>query len=130
MYNLHYKNGLLYASIILQEGDKSIIVEDVIVDTGAYHTIILTDYLEDLDAEFTEDDELVKSSGYGGLQMSSVRKKIDKVTIGDISLTNMKIDFGEIDPYERVNGLIGLDFLRSVGVIIDLVDLTMYKKNC
>ncbi|SCG82752.1 hypothetical protein DW1_1179 [Proteiniborus sp. DW1] len=129
MYNLHYKDGLLYASIILQEGDKSVIIDDVIVDTGAYHTIILTDYLEDLDVAFTEDDELVKSSGYGGLQMSSVRKKIEKVTIGDISLTNMKIDFGEIDPYERVNGLVGLDFLRSAGVIIDLVDLTMYKKN-
>lgn len=130
MYNLHYKNGLLYASVFLQEGDKSITIDDVIVDTGAYHTIMLTDFLENLDVSFTEDDELVKSSGYGGLQMSSVRKRIDKVTIGNISLTNMKIDFGEIDPYERVNGLIGLDFLRSAGVIIDLVDLTMYKKNC
>lgn len=130
MCNLHYKDGLLYASIILQESDKSVIIDDVIVDTGAYHTIILTDYLEDLDVAFTEDDELVKSSGYGGLQMSSVRKKIEKVTIGDISLTNMKIDFGEIDTYERVNGLVGLDFLMSAGVIIDLVDLTMYKKNC
>lgn len=129
MYNLHYKNGLLYASIILQEGDKSVIIDDVIVDTGAYHTIILADYLEDLDVAFTEEDELVKSSGYGGLQMSSVRKKIDKVIIGDISLKNMKIDFGEIDPYERVNGLVGLDFLRTAGVIIDLVDLTMYKKD-
>jgi hypothetical protein len=129
MYNLHYKNGLLYASIILQEGDKSVIIDDVIVNTGAYHTIILADYLEDLDVAFTEEDELVKSSGYGGLQMSSVRKKIDKVIIGDISLKNMKIDFGEIDPYERVNGLVGLDFLRTAGVIIDLVDLTMYKKD-
>ena len=40
MYNLHYKNGLLYASVILNHGDKSIIIDDVIVDTGAYHTII------------------------------------------------------------------------------------------
>lgn len=129
MYNSHYKNGLLYASVILQQEGKSITIDDVIVDTGAYHSIILTDYLEDLDVEFTEDDELVKSSGYGGLQMSSVRKKIDKIKIGDILLTNMKIDFGEIDPYERVNGLIGLDFLRTAGVIIDLVDLIMYKKS-
>lgn len=44
--------------------------------------------------------------------MSSVRKKIEKVTIRDISLTNMKIDFGEIDPYERVNGHVGLDFFK------------------
>ncbi len=47
MYNLHYKNGLLYASIILRERDKSVIIDDVIVDTGEYRTIILTDYLND-----------------------------------------------------------------------------------
>lgn len=129
MYNLHCKNGLLYASVILQHGNKTITIDDVIVDTGAYHTIILTDYLEELDVEFTEDDELVKSSGYGGLQMSSVRKKIDRVKIGDILLENTKIDFGESDPHERVNGLIGLDFLRAARVVIDLDELTMYKKS-
>lgn len=129
MYHLHYKNGLLYASVILQHGKKSITIDDVIIDTGAFHTIILTDYLADLDVSFTEDDELVKSSGYGGIELSSVRKKVDKIRVGDISLANVKIDFGEIDPYERINGLIGLDFLRSSGVIIDLVDLTIYKKS-
>lgn len=96
MYNLYYKKRLLYASVFLQHEGKSITIDDVIVDTGVYHTIILTDYLEELDVKFTEDNELVKSSGYGGLQMSSVRKKIDKVTIGDISLTNIKIDFGKL----------------------------------
>ncbi|SNR91648.1 Aspartyl protease [Anaerovirgula multivorans] len=114
----------------MYQGNKSINIDNIIVDTGAFHTIILTDYLEDLDVEFTEDDELVKSSGYGGLQLSLVRKKIDEVRIGDIFLTKIKVDFGEIDPYERVNGLIGLDFLRTAGAVIDLVDLTMYKKNC
>lgn len=46
-----------------------------------------------------------------------------------IVVNNIKLDFGEIDPNERVNGLIGLDYLRSVGVILDLVDLTMYIKE-
>lgn len=128
MYELHDKNGLLYASIMLSHGDKSVIIEDVIIDTGACHTIVLTDYLESLDVAFNDTDELVKTSGYGGVQYSSVRKTIEKLTIGDIVIENMKIDFGDIDPFERVNGLIGLDFLRYAGLIIDLVDLKMYKK--
>lgn len=128
MYSLRYKNGLLYASVVLTHENKFVIVDDVIIDTGAYHTIILTDYLEELNAELTTDDELVKTSGYGGIQYSSVRKKINKIEIGDISIDEVKIDFGNIDPYERVNGLIGLDFLIKAGLIIDLVDLTMYKK--
>lgn len=128
MYEIHCKNGLLYASIVLFHNNKSINVQDVIIDTGACHTIILTDYLESLDIEFDDTDELVKTSGYGGIQYSSVRKKIDKLVIGDIILENTKVDFGEIDPSEKVNGLIGLDFLRTAGVTIDLVDLKIYKK--
>jgi hypothetical protein len=128
MYKLIYKNGLLYASLEILIDEKLIKIDDVIIDTGAFHTIILTDYLENHEVEFSEDDELVKSSGYGGLQMSSLRKKVDKVKIGDIFVENVKVDFGEIDPFERINGLIGLDFLRAAGTVIDLVELTMYKK--
>ncbi|WP_244834435.1 hypothetical protein [Clostridium sp. BJN0001] len=66
MNNLQFKDGLLYTSIILKHGDKSVLVENVIIDNGAFHTIIATDYLEKMDVEFSDDDELVKASGYGG----------------------------------------------------------------
>lgn len=128
MSKLEYRNGLLYTSIELQQGGRKTIVDNVIVDTGASETIILTDYLEELDVPLTDDDELVKSSGYGGMVFSAIRKKIDKISLGDISVDSLKLDFGVIDPFERVNGLIGLNFLKSVGVIIDLSDLTIYKK--
>lgn len=128
MSKLEYRNGLLYTSIELQQGNRKTIVNNVIVDTGASETIILTDYLEELNVPLTDDDELVKSSGYGGMVFSAIRKKIDKISLGDISIDGLKLDFGVIDPFERVNGLIGLNFLKSAGVIIDLSDLTIYKK--
>lgn len=128
MNKLEYRNGLLYTSIELEQGDRKTIINNVIVDTGASDTIILTDYLEELDVPLTDDDELVKSSGYGGIVFSAIRKKIDKISLGDITLKSIKLDFGVIDPFERVNGLIGLDFLKEAGVIIDLRDLTIYKK--
>lgn len=129
MNNLQFKDGLLYTSITLKHGDKSVLVNDVIIDTGAFHTIIATDYLDKMDVEFSEDDELVKASGYGGIVCYSVRKRIDYIGCGDLNVKDINLDFGEIDPNERVNGLIGLDFLRKAGVIIDLVDLVMYKKS-
>lgn len=128
MNKLKYRNGLLYTSIELQQGSRKTIIDNVIVDTGASETIILTDYLEELDVPLNDDDELVKSSGYGGMVFSAIRKKIDKISLGDISLDGLKLDFGVIDPFERVNGLIGLNFLKSAGVIIDLNNLTIYKK--
>lgn len=129
MFSMSFKKGLLYATVELEYENKIVAVNDVIIDTGASHTIILTDYLEYLDIPLFDDDELVKSSGYGGVQFSAIRKKIKKVSVGDISIDDMKIDFGLIDPYERVNGLIGLDFLLNAGVIIDLSNLSVYQNK-
>lgn len=126
---LQLKDGLLYTTINLRHEEKCILVEDVIIDTGAFHTIIAPVYLEKLDVAFSDEDELVKASGYGGTVSYAVRKSIDLIECENIKINDMKIDFGEIDPNERVNGLIGLDFLRKAGVILDLVDLVMYIKS-
>jgi hypothetical protein len=129
MQKLTLKDELLYTSISIVHDGKKVTIDDVIIDTGAFHTILAPEFLDELDVGFSEDDGLVKASGYGGTVCYSVRKKIDKILCGDIQLENIKLDFGDIDPNERVNGLLGLDFLRSAGVIIDLVDLIMDKKK-
>lgn len=82
MHKLDYKDGLLYVSIQLMHGDNEIAIDNVIVDTGAAHTIILSDYLEELDVELSDTDELVKASGYGGMVYGAVRKKMDKIEFG------------------------------------------------
>lgn len=75
MVDLIYKNGLLYASLFLCHDGKEVLVEDVIVDTGAYHTIIAPAFLEELDTELALDDEIVNAYGLGGGRCSSLRKK-------------------------------------------------------
>lgn len=128
MKNFKYKNGLLYTDIEILIENKSILVKDIIIDTGASHTIISSSYLEESDIGFNDDDTIVKASGYGGTVQYSVRKLVNKVTYGDITLENIKLDFGEIDPEEKVNGLLGLDFLINANLIIDLVDNLLIQK--
>ncbi len=125
---IQFKNGLLYTSIELTHEGKSIIVNDVIIDTGAFHTIISPYYLEELQAEFTDDDILIEAYGYGGASSYAVRKRIDTISCEHITLSDFKIDFGEIDPDEKVNGLLGLDFFRKAGIVLDIADLNMYRK--
>ena len=100
------KNGLLYTSIEITHEGKSIIINDVIIDTGAFHTIISPDYLDELQAEFTDDDVLIEAYGYGGASSYAVRKRIDTISCEYIKLSDFKIDFGQIDPDEKVNGLL------------------------
>ncbi|MBE6062579.1 MAG: hypothetical protein E7207_03270 [Clostridium butyricum] len=126
---IQLKNGLLYTSIKLSHEGKSITVNDVIIDTGAFHTIISPDFLEELQAEFTDNDILIEAYGYGGASSYAVRKRIDNISCEDIKLSDFKIDFGEIDPGEKVNGLLGLDFFRQARIVLNIDDLIMYKKE-
>jgi len=129
MVDLKYKNGLLYTNLFLYHDGKEVLVEDVIVDTGAYHTIISPVFLEELDTEVALDDEIVNAYGLGGGKSSSLRKRIDRVGIGEIPIDNMRIDFGEIDPQDRVNGLLGLDLLKVSKVIIDIAEDKIIVKD-
>lgn len=126
---IQFKNGLLYTCIELMHEGKSITVNDVIIDTGAFHTILSPDFLEELQAGFTDDDVLIEAYGYGGASNYAVRKRIDTISCEDIMLNDFKIDFGEIDPDEKVNGLLGLDFFRKAEIVLDIAELHMYKKD-
>lgn len=128
MYQLKFKNGLLYADITLVHENKNIYIHDVVIDTGASHTVILPDFLYENDIGFDNGDELVVMSGIGGAEASAVKKRIDAISIGDILLKDIMIDFGVIDPKDRINGLIGLNFLKTAKVIIDLDEMTICKK--
>jgi len=45
--------------------------------------------------------------------------------LGDKELSYLKIDFGIIDNYGEINGLIGLDILMKLEAIIDLKSLVI-----
>jgi len=123
MYKLRLKNGLLYADAILYCEEKAIKIPDVIIDTGSSNTFILTDFLDTLNIGFDDSDELVVLFGIGGAESPAVRKKISCLSIGDISSNNLSIDFGVIEPNDKINGLIGLNFLISAKLIIDTYNL-------
>ncbi|QXE20703.1 retropepsin-like aspartic protease [Clostridium sp. 001] len=129
MVDLKYKNGLLYTNLFLCHDGKEVLVEDVIVDTGAYHTIISPAFLEEIDTEVAVDDEIVNAYALGGGKCSSLRKRIDRVGIGEMPIDNMRIDFGEIDPQDRVNGLLGLDLLKASKIIIDIAEDKLIVKD-
>jgi predicted aspartyl protease len=122
---IEYRDGLLFASVNLSYGGHSKVIENVVVDTGAAETIISPDAVEDIGI-FAELSDVVNSFyGVGGSLHNFFSKKVESVTLGDIELKDIKLDFGVIDPKGDINGLIGLDLLIKVGAIIDLKNLSI-----
>jgi predicted aspartyl protease len=118
-------NSLLYATLEITYNGKSKILEDIIVDTGAAHSIICPDIVEDLGIEDSPEDELITMYGVGGIQYA-YRKKIESIKFGSCLVSGYKLDFGYIDENGRINGLLGLDLLMEMGLVLDLKNLIIY----
>lgn len=116
---IKYKNGLLFIDLEINHNGKSELVKDVVIDTGASHTIISPDAVIELDVSASPDDKFITMYGIGG-EHYAYRKNIDSISICNRTINNIEIDFGIIDDNGLINGLIGLDVLINLGVSINL----------
>lgn len=122
---LEHRNGLIFTTIEITHGGKKI--DNIVVDTGASHTVISQDCVEEIEIELTGEEEIVTCHGIGGEEHAFI-KLVDSIKIGDIEFKNHKLDFtGHI--YDDINGLLGLDILLDGNFIIDLKDLIIYQKT-
>jgi len=118
---LEYRDGLLFTSIqIIFEG-KTKTINNIVIDTGASHTLISQDKV--IGVRVSAEDEIVTSYGIGGKEHAFI-KKIESVQVGDFIMNDVAIDFTSFK-YEDINGLLGLDILMKAKFNIDLNSLEL-----
>lgn len=125
MINVVYKDGLLFTSLEITFRGKSTVIDDIVIDTGAAETIISPDAVEEIEIVAELDDYIHSSYGLGGSLHNFYMKQVDGIRLGTVSLSQVKLDFGVIDPHGRINGLLGLDLLMRLNTVIDLKHLTL-----
>lgn len=123
---IHYINGLLFASITICYKGQSLTIDNVVIDTGAAHTILSSDIVSEVGIIFENGDQLVRSIGIGGDEYS-FRKQIDHIQFGRLTIKDLRIDFGVFnEDMNDINGLIGLDILKQGNAVIDLHQMQLY----
>lgn len=120
------RDGLLFTSLQLTYKGKKGFIKNVVIDTGASHSVFSPDSVKELGLEFEDHDQIVTSFGVGGKQYAFV-KMVDKVEFGPFKVSGCNIDFSVIDLAGRVNGLLGLDLLLQVGAVIDIKNMLLYE---
>ena len=106
--NIRYDNGLLFIDIKISYLGKSKLIKNVVIDTGASHTIISPDIVSSIGISASPLDKFITMYGIGG-EHYAYRKKIDSVSICGMDLKDIEIDFGVIDE----NGNINIEFLTN-----------------
>ena len=119
-----YRNGLLFTTIMLSFEGRSKTINNIVIDTGASHTLISQDAVDDLGIRVRAGDEIYTSYGIGG-EEHSYAKKVDFIQLAELRLENASIDFMSF-PYVHINGLLGLDILIQGKFNIDLNTLELH----
>lgn len=120
---LTFENGLLLSTIEICYKGRQKILDRVVIDSGASHSLFEVDAVEDLGIHYEVGDELVPHSGIGGVEYSFM-KKLDYIKIGERKFPMVDIDFGTIRGF-NIQGLIGLDILKSGEFVLDLKNLKL-----
>jgi predicted aspartyl protease len=125
MVKLDLKYGLPFCKITLIYKGKSMKLGNVLIDTGSVGTILKMDRVDELGITIEKDDTIETISGVGGIEFV-YKKNIDGIKLGNLVISNFIIEVGAMDYGFEINGIIGMNFLREAGAIINLGKMAIY----
>ncbi len=126
MVNLEYKFGLPFCVVNITYQGKSMLIDNVLLDTGSGGTVFKMDKVDELGITIEDDDTIETISGVGGVEFV-YKKNIDGINLGNLAIRDFIIEVGVMDYGFEINGIIGMDFLKEVGAIIDLEKMAIYN---
>jgi hypothetical protein len=77
-------------------------------------------YYPDIKIKYKKQYSILEKILKREVKESILKKYVDSISMGDLILYNFKIEIGVMDYGFEINGIIGMDFLKSVGAVIDL----------
>ena len=90
------KYGIPFISAVFKHGDKEILLENVVIDTGSGGTILPTEIAFELGLEAELNDTLHRIRGVGGTEFV-YEKVIDSIELGNVKVYNFKIQIGAMN---------------------------------
>lgn len=122
---IEYRDGLLFTDIAITFHGLKKTLKNIVIDTGASHTLLSQDEVDDIGIKVTLEDDITTSYGIGGKEHAFV-KTVQSIEIGDYALEGVQLDFTSFK-YDGINGLLGLDVLMQGKFRIDLYNLELLR---
>ncbi|UCZ54218.1 aspartyl protease family protein [Bacillus shivajii] len=115
MKNLIEEDGVLLTEMAMTNAGNELNLQRVLVNTGVKNTVISSDAALKLGLITDEVD--------------TDNKEVEFIKIGNITIHDFEVGIFSIDELQGYDGILGIDFLKKVGAVINLGSLTLYKAN-
>lgn len=119
IYPLEVRNGLLFLRVAVGDSIRQPVIARLLVDTGSSFTVLSTQVLEDAGCKLQLPQGSVVITSASGI----VRGKIFEVpqfsALGQ-TIENFRIVGFNLPKSADMDGLLGMNFMRSCGAIVDI----------
>jgi hypothetical protein len=96
----------------------------MLVDTGSASTVLSADVAAEIGIVPQPGDRLRRRRGVGGHEVVFTRR-VDRIEAGGHGLGGFELEIGAMEYGFDIGGMLGMDFLRAAGAILNVRDLTL-----
>jgi predicted aspartyl protease len=122
--NFRLSGGLPFIDLTITLGNKTLLVKNVLIDTGSAGTCFNADDVAEIGIKLTPECKLKNLTGIGGTEWV-FETKVNKINIENIAINDFKIEVGELDYGFGISGILGCDFMRKVKLKLDFEKLIL-----
>lgn len=122
--NIDVRHGLPFIEVTICYRGEELHLKNVLLDTGSAGTIFSANAVDPVGVKIEPGDFLNKIRGVGGVEVV-YSKHFDFVKIGEAKLSMFEVEIGEMNYGMEIDGILGFDFICSVGLVIDSKELTV-----
>jgi predicted aspartyl protease len=117
--HLTLKHDLPFVNLFLRHRGASLMVSDVLIDTGSASIVVAADSVAAIGIAPESTDVLRTLRGVGGREVVFTRT-LDQIGVGECGLEQFLVEIGGMDYGFNINGILGMDFLSRSRAVIDL----------
>jgi hypothetical protein len=126
--NIELINGLPIVSFPLTYNNQTILLNNVLLDTGCSTTIFDTDVVDQIGLEIDFiNGRSVRMFGVGGQSELCYQQEISNLEIDNLSLQSFNIQLGITKDSYGFEAILGIDIMLYFGFKIDFVNLKVFK---
>jgi hypothetical protein len=112
------QHGLPFVSVSIDFRGKVLKLNKVLLDTGSAGTLFNADVVREIGIVPEENDIVDTIRGVGGVEYVYT-KILDTLHFSDIPIEQFQVEIGSMDYGMEIDGIIGFDFMKSIGLVID-----------
>lgn len=121
--------GLPFVSMTIVFRGRELRLEKVLLDTGSASTLLNADIVQGIGMVPEGNDIVDMIRGVGGVEYVYT-KYMDSIMVDKAILKDFQVEMGNMDYGMEIDGILGFNFLKQTGAVIDTGEMQLKTNVC